>query len=202
MPSRPDRSPPAQRLLDTAADLFAREGIRAVGIERVLADADVARASLYQSFGSKDGLVVAYLDRQDALDRRAYERATARLTDPVARILTVFDLAEKAARRRRYRGCLYLNAATEFPDPRHPVIRVVQHHRQWLLDQVTGALGEVGAPDPEATAHRIQLLYDGALAGSKGARSCEPIRLARQMAEEHIRAATDARPAAQTGLRN
>ena len=88
------KQPPADRLLDTAATLFDREGIRAVGIERLIAEADVARASLYQAFGSKDGLVVAYVERTDRADRERYEREVRGLSDdPAARIDAHFRLA-------------------------------------------------------------------------------------------------------------
>src|SRR5690242_14112927 len=119
MATKREGSTPAERLMDTATDLSVREGIRAVGIDPLIADAQVARASLYQAFGSKDALIVAYLDRQHELDRAAFERRTTRLDDPIERIFAAFDLAETASRRSRYRGCPFLNAATEFPGMTH-----------------------------------------------------------------------------------
>lgn len=179
-----DRPLPAERLLDAASTLFASEGIRAVGIERVLDAAGVARASLYQNFGSKDALVIAYLRRQDEQDRAGYERACAGVADPRERTLLVFDLAAKTARRRRYRGCLYLNAATEFPNPRHPVNAAVRAHRRWLEDLWTATLDELGIASPAPIVSRLTVLYDGCLAGSKISKSVEPILLARTMAAE------------------
>ncbi len=99
------RRSPADRLLDTATSLFDREGIRAVGIERLIAQADVARASLYQAYGSKDALVVAYVERTDRTDRERYQRAVRGLTDdPAARIAAYFELASSSMRKRRFRG--------------------------------------------------------------------------------------------------
>lgn len=189
MASKRNGSTPAERLIQTATTLFVREGIRAVGIDRLIAEAQVARASLYQCFGSKDALITAYLDRQHETDRAAYERAMARIDDPVERALVLFDLAEASSRRSRYRGCPFLNATTEFPDHHHPLSTVVLKRRQWLLDQLLTALQDAGVDDPRAVAERIQLLYDGGLAGSKVNRSGEPIRLAKQMAVELIEAA-------------
>jgi AcrR family transcriptional regulator len=177
---------PAQRLLDTASTLFAKEGIRAVGIDRILSEAKVARASLYQAYGSKDALIVAYLARQDEQDRQGYERASARIEDPIERALLVFELAAKAARRRRFRGCLYLNAATEFPDGRHPVTAAVQRHRQWLIDLWTGTLIAAGIADPGDVVSRLVVLYDGGLAGTKIAKTVDPILLAAEMAAAAI----------------
>lgn len=181
-PVRGARGLPAERLMAAAERLFPREGIRAVGIERLISEAEVARASLYHAYGSKDGLVVAYLDRRDAADRAAWSGAAARVEGPVARLLVLFDLAERGAPGRGYRGCLYLNAATEFPDPAHPVARAVARHRAWLRALLTEELGAAGVPDVEERARVVELLYDGALAGSKFAASTEPIALARERA--------------------
>jgi AcrR family transcriptional regulator len=195
MPTKRDVPAPAERLLETATTLFGLHGIRAVGIDRLLEEAKVARASMYQAFGSKDGLVVAYLARQHANDQAAYQSAVEHHEAPIDRVLAAFDLAESGARRLRYRGCLYLNAATEFPDHAHPVTAAALEHRQWLHDQWLACLRHAGAADPAALANQVQLLYDGALAGSKASRSCEPIRLARQMAEQMIRRAIAEAPA-------
>jgi len=180
-----NQSNPAERLLDSANALFDYEGIRAVGIDRLIEHAGVARASLYQHFGSKDGLVVGYLERADRTDRANYARATQGLA-PLDRIRAVFTLATAGARRRHYRGCLYINALTEFPDHDHPIRRVVIEHREWLLDELTRALEQAGMADPRPLAARIQLLYDGALIGTKANRDTESIERAALMVEELI----------------
>jgi AcrR family transcriptional regulator len=177
-PSGP-RPSPADRLLDTATTLFAANGIRAVGIDRILGDAGVARASLYSSFGSKEGLVIAYLERLDRRDRARWESAVASLDDPVAKVLAFFDLAIASAPVRNFRGCQYVNAATEFPDQE---LAPVRDHRAWVLRTLTQLLTAASIDDPEMLARHIQLLYDGALAGSKVERSENPIRLGRDLA--------------------
>lgn len=199
MASKENGLTPAERLIQTATTLFVREGIRAVGVDRLIADAQVARASLYQCFGSKDALITAYLDRQHEMDRTVYERAMARLEDPVERALVLFDLAEASSRRSRYRGCPFLNAITEFPGHRHPLFAVVLKRRQWLLNQLFTALQDARVDDPRTVAEQVQLLYDGGLAGSKVNKSGEPIRLAKQMAQELIeRSSRAAGPVIQT----
>lgn len=179
---------PADRLLDAAVTLFAQHGIRAVGIDQVLRSANVARASLYQNYGSKDGLVTAYLRHLDDRDRTAYAAAAQDLADPTDRILLVFDLAASSAPRRNFRGCLYLNAATEFPDPQHPSAAVIRDHRAWLAAMWREELVRLGAIDPDSTVAELTLLYDGALAQSKVARNVEPIRTARRLARERLEA--------------
>lgn len=178
---------PAERLLEAAGNLFAREGIRAVGVDRVLAEAGVARASLYHAFGSKDALIAAYVDDQDRADRGKWEEATAGIGSPAEKVLALFDLARTAAVQRDYRGCLYLNAATEFPDRDHPVRHAVARHRAWLREMLLDQLAQAGVPDRERVADRIVVLYDGAVAGSKFSRSTSPIDVGREMVDQLVR---------------
>lgn len=177
---------PAERLLDTASTLFAEYGIRAIGIDRVLAEAGVARASLYSSYGSKDALVTAYLEDLDRRDRVRFDTAILDVDGPVAKILTFFDLATDAAPGRNFRGCQYANAATEFP---HERIEPIIAHRVWLRETLVDLLVEAGAADPDGVAQRIQVIYDGALAGSKFEHSVEPIRQGRELAAAILAAA-------------
>src|ERR1700742_1009820 len=155
---------PADRLLDTATKLFAAQGIRAVGIDLILREANVAKSSLYSSFGSKEALVIAYLERLDQADRNRWAERTAKLTDPVAKVLAFFDAAAAAARARDYRGCLYANAATEFPDAELAPVRA---HRDWVRSTITDLLRAAQISQPSMLAGQIQILYDGALVGSK-----------------------------------
>lgn len=173
-----------ERLLDAATALFSADGIRAVGIDRVISEAGVARASLYSAFGSKSGLVTAYLDRLDTRDRLRWEDAVAGLSDPLAKIFAFFDLAIASAPVRNFRGCQYLNAATEFPGELDGVLAPVTAHRTWLHSLLRGLLEEAGYDGADDLASRIQTIYDGALAGSKFAADEEPLRLGRRMAAE------------------
>lgn len=181
--TRRDKPAPSQRLLDTATALFSRYGIRAVGIDRVLAEAGVARASLYQGFGSKDGLIQAYLEHLDRRDRTRWNEAVATVHDPAEKVLTFFDLALASAPTKGFRGCQYANAATEFPDQ---ILEPVAAHRRWLFETLVELLREAGSTDPDPLARRIQLLYDGALSGSKFEHSLEPLRTGRTLAAQLI----------------
>jgi AcrR family transcriptional regulator len=179
-------APPAERLLRTASNLFAAQGIRAVGIDTILREAAVAKASLYSTYRSKDALVFAYLNDLDLRDRNGYQTRTANLKDPVDKVLAFFDLAIVNGPKRDFRGCLYANAATEFPGVELGPVRA---HRDWVLATITGLLREAGVAEPKRTARKVQLMYDGALVGSKIDRSVEPIRIARRVAAELISAA-------------
>jgi len=174
---------PARRLLDSATKLFKAQGIRAVGIDLLLRDAGVAKASLYSSFGSKDGLVEAYLQYLDQTDRNRWADAVAAVTEPGQRILTFFDLAIRGGPTGNFRGCHYANAATEFPEAD---LRAVREHREWVFGTIRGQLAALGNPQPGAPAAEIQLIYDGALSGAKFDRSVAPIELGRALAADVI----------------
>lgn len=180
----PHRVAPRERLLDVATALFSAHGIRAVGIDRIIGEAGVARASLYSSFGSKDGLVTAYLDRLDERDRLRWEGAVDGLDDPVDKVYAFFDLAIASAPVRNFRGCQYLNAATEFPGELDGILTPVSRHRAWLRARLTALLDDAGYTDTVRLATRIQMIYDGALAGSKFDSSEAPLRFGREMVAE------------------
>jgi AcrR family transcriptional regulator len=174
---------PADRLLAAATDLFGKHGIRAVGIDRILRQADCAKASLYSSFGSKDALVIAYLTELDVADRNRFAQAIEGLTDPVAQALMFFDLAHTKGLRHAYPGCLYSSAASEFPGVR---FQPIDEHRRWVRSTLSGLLKTAGVRRPAPLARQIQLLYDGALVASKVEQSVEPIRFGRGLAEDAI----------------
>jgi AcrR family transcriptional regulator len=174
---------PADRLLAEATKLFAAHGIRAVGIDRILRESGCAKASLYDLYGSKAGLVTAYLTALDDADRKRWEQAVASLTDAREKALAFFDLAIANGPRRNFPGCLYANVATEFPGVRFAPIDA---HREWVRSCLTGLMKSAGAARPAATARQLQLLYDGALAGSKFEQSVAPIQLGRRLAAEYI----------------
>jgi AcrR family transcriptional regulator len=176
-------APPADRLLAVATKLFAAHGIRAVGIERILRESGCAKASLYDSYGSKAALVVAYLTQLDRADRNRWEAAVETVTKPTEKALAFFDLAVANGLKCEFPGCLYANVATEFPGVR---FEPIDEHRRWVRSCLTGLMKSAAAARPDATARHIQLLYDGALAGSKLEQSVEPIRLGRRLAAESI----------------
>ncbi|OBK35478.1 TetR family transcriptional regulator [Mycobacterium sp. 1245111.1] len=174
---------PADRLLAAATELFAKYGIRAVGIDRILREADCAKASLYSTFGSKDALVIAYLTELDVADRTRFAQAIEGVADPVARALTFFDLALSKGRRHDFPGCLYASVASEFPGVS---FEPIDHHRQWVRSTLSSHIKAAGVRRPAALARHIQLLYDGALVASKVERSVDPIRVGRALADDAI----------------
>lgn len=152
------------RLLGTATRLFYTEGLHSVGIDRIVAEAKVTRATLYRHFPSKDELVVAYLR---AADQAMRDRAAEALGSgqPAAEILRVIarSIAEDI-QSPGFRGCAFLNAVAEYPDPEHPVHKAVLAHREWFLRTVTDLLAQTGETPPEPAGRHFVMLRDGAMA--------------------------------------
>jgi AcrR family transcriptional regulator len=154
---------PRDRLLNAADDLFYKEGIRSVGINRVLEEAQTPIMTLYRNFGSKDGLAAAYLERRG---ERRFEKfnteVNRRASSPREKILATFDVLREELEQPDYRGCPFINATVEMASPDHEVSKIARHHkhvsRQWFLDLAVKA----GVPDPTALALQLLMLWDGA----------------------------------------
>jgi AcrR family transcriptional regulator len=160
------------RILDTAGPLFYERGIRAVGVDTIIAAAGVAKATFYRHFPAKDDLVVAYLDRVDeAWTGQLHAAAQAAGGDPREQLVGLFDALAVAADRGGYRGCGFLNAAAESTPGSRVHARTVAHkHAVRLCSQ--GLAADAGAGDPAGLARSLTLLLDGALA--TGALDADP----------------------------
>ncbi|WP_236796260.1 TetR/AcrR family transcriptional regulator [Amycolatopsis sp. GM8] len=152
------------RLLSTASRLFYSEGLHSVGIDRIVAEANVTRATLYRHFPSKDDLVVAYLTGADGQIRAQAEQARTSGQSPADVVRAVAGSIADNIRSDGFRGCAFLNAAAEYPSTSHPVHQAVLNHRQWFLDTVTELLGDTGETAPEPAARHFVMLRDGAMA--------------------------------------
>ena len=163
MPSNATVSkPPArERLLAAADELFYREGVQSVGVDRIVQRAGVAKASLYNLFGSKEELVEAYLDARQAASREQIERALTRFRTPRERLLGVFDAQGQIFTEPDFNGCAHMTASAE---ARHggPIESATDRYRLWVRTLFADLAREAGAADPEELARQLQLLYDGA----------------------------------------
>jgi AcrR family transcriptional regulator len=151
------------RLLETATRLFYTEGIHSVGIDRIVAEAKVTRATLYRHFPGKEELVVAYLQAVHQADRDQVGEALGS-GRPAADILRA--IAKSIAggiQSNGFRGCAFLNAVAEYPDPEHPVHQAVLAHREWFLRTITDLLAQVGETPPELAGRHFVMLRDGAM---------------------------------------
>ncbi|MEU9868951.1 MULTISPECIES: TetR/AcrR family transcriptional regulator [Actinomadura] len=159
----PRRSAAWSRVFDTATRLFYAEGVHAVGVDRIIAEAGVAKATFYHHFPSKDDLVRAYVTEQ-SLRQRGIADVPASAT-PREALLTAFERMCTFGSEPSYRGCPFINVAAEYPDPAHPVRRAVDEHREWCRGLFRDLLAADGHPDPERTAHTLMLLRDGLAVG-------------------------------------
>nr|WP_225956254.1 TetR/AcrR family transcriptional regulator [Amycolatopsis lexingtonensis] len=151
-------------MLSSASRLFYTEGLHSVGIDRVIADAGVTRATLYRHFPSKDELLVAYLTEADQAIRAQVAAARTTGGTPADVVRAVAESIADGIRSPGFRGCAFLNAAAEYPDPAHPVHQAVLAHRQWFLETVTELLAATGESAPGPAARHFVLLRDGAMA--------------------------------------
>jgi AcrR family transcriptional regulator len=154
------------RLLDAADRLFYHEGVRAVGIDRLLAEADAAKASLYQHFGCKDQLVASYLERKTR-DARAAIEAYLADTAPSQRALKFFDWVVEWAESKDFRGCPLQHTVSELTDAAHPARAVAHGQREWFAERFREWTTAAGMKDAKATARALMVLFDGAVAGSE-----------------------------------
>jgi len=155
-----------ERLLDTADHLFYKEGVRAVGIDRVLAEADAAKASLYLHFGCKDKLIAAHVERRVAVARVQIE-AYLSDTPPNERALRFFDWVVEWVQSPDFRGCPLQHIVAEISDPKHPARTVAAAQREWLLGRFTEWARAAGVANTGATAGALLVLFDGAIAASE-----------------------------------
>jgi AcrR family transcriptional regulator len=178
------RRPGAERLLEAAADLFYREGIGAVGVDTISAEAGVSKRTLYNRFGGKDELVAEYLRRRDERWRVYLQEQTEGVGDPRERLLAVFGAYEEWLVGEDYRGCAFANAAAEIPDPDHPARIVARRHKEGVRERLAALAEEAGFDEPESLAERLLLLLEGAAATAAMRRSGEPLEVARSVALE------------------
>jgi AcrR family transcriptional regulator len=152
------------RLLTTAARIFYAEGIHAVGVDRLVAEAKVTRATFYRHFPGKEDLVLAYLREVDRMDRAVVDAAIAANPSPVDGILAIAGSIAQGIRSSGFRGCAFLNAAAEYPDTTQPVHQEIIAHRQWFLDTLTMVMARVHGETADPAARHFVMLRDGAMA--------------------------------------
>ena len=152
------------RLLSTATRIFYAEGIHSVGIDRITVEAKVTRATLYRHFAGKEELVLAYLDQADRGIRGQVTAAQASSSSAVGKVQAVAESITQGIHAPGFRGCAFLNAAAEYPDPTHPIHQVVLAHRQWFLNTVTDLLAQTSDAPAAPAARHLVMLRDGAMA--------------------------------------
>ena len=195
--TRSTKPGPRERLLATATRLFSTDGIRAVGIDRILREAGVAKASLYNTYGSKDELVVAYLRSVAERDRDLWRRRADLAPDARGRILALFDIVREQVEPAMPGSC-HLAAAIEFPSPatdgERAIRAAVADQRQWVAETLRSELAGMGLEDPDNItdlADRLALLHDGSVTAAMLGEVRTTAMTARSMAELILGMVTD-----------
>ena len=163
MPASADPNP-RDRLIDAALRLFNAGGFHASGIEAILAEAGVAKMTLYNHFTSKDDLILAALRRRDERFRHWFVRAVERRAEtPAGRLLAAFDALGEWFAGADFHGCLFINASAEFGAADHPAHAAAAEHKRLIRRHVLGLAREAGATSPDALADQLMLLIEGAI---------------------------------------
>jgi len=183
------------RVFKTAAELFYRKGIRAVGVEAIAAEANTTKMSLYRNFPSKDVLVAEWLRDHDTHFWQTWDAMAGKFPeDPVRQIRAAFALLTKHIADPNARGCAIANAAVELTDKDHPARKVIETHKANLRNRLARLCLQMKAQDPELLADELFLLMEGAQVSMQTLGRRGPARNVARAADNLI--ATHLRPAA------
>lgn len=179
-----------ERILETAEDLFYREGIHAVGIDTIIEKSGVAKMSLYRSFASKDDLVAAYLEARSQRYWRWWDGVMAlNPSQPRRQLRDLFEAIALRTRRPEFRGCAFMKAAAEFPEEGSHARVVALAHKKELRRRLLKLCRTIGALQPDVLSNQLQMLIEGAYstAGILGKR--DAVKASAKAAEALIDAA-------------
>ena len=192
VPTLAPLTPGARRVLDAASELFYERGIHAVGVDAIAEAAGVTKKTLYDRFGSKEALVVSYLQHRDERWRAHVDVQLSRFPQPgIDRVLAIFDAAISWSDANSPKGCSAINARAEIGDGHdgNPVFTEAARQKTWLLGRFASLCGEAGIAEPDDMARRLMLLYEGAIVTVGMETFVRPFELARDVARSLLRAA-------------
>ncbi len=155
-----------QRLLETASELFYREGIRAIGVDTIVERSGVGKATLYRHFPTKDDLIAAYVAEEDRAHQLWFEEIIASERLPKEQLLAWFEACDQRIKEPGFRGCPFLNAMAEIAETEHPAYQYAVQHERALRDRLAQISRQAGARDPEQLADQLLLVVNGALASA------------------------------------
>jgi AcrR family transcriptional regulator len=175
------------RILATASDLFYQHGIRAVGVDLVVEKAGVAKTSLYRHFGTKDNLVVAFLQRMDEEFWRTWDEVTQKHPDDGrAELNAQLEWIGERVGKRDYRGCPQLNIAAEYPELDHPARKFAKEHKRELRRRLKLIAEKLKSADPDELAGQLAVLLNGAFVSTPMYEPGEATTLLQRAAEALI----------------
>lgn len=163
--SRSERS--RERVLSVASDLFYRNGVRAVGMDQIVETSGMAKTTIYRHFPTKDSLIEAFLEAEDAEFWLQWDAVIRSAGDGKLVLDALAIWVGQKVQREGYRGCPQINVAAEFADPAHPARGVARRHKAEMLRRLELICTDIGAIDPSMAALRIATLLDGAFTSAE-----------------------------------
>jgi AcrR family transcriptional regulator len=184
-----------ERILETASNLFYRQGVRAVGVDLVVEAAGIAKTSLYRHFRTKDDLIAAFLQREDHDFWACWDGVAARhAQDGEAELEAHMDWIGERVGRPNYRGCPQLNVAAEFPDEGHPARIVARTHKQELRRRLRDIAERLQVDQPDELAAQLAVVINGAFVSSQILAADDATSILLHMTRALVAAARKAQP--------
>ena len=181
---RRQRRSKREQLIETALELFAKQGFHATGIDTILARSGVSKRTLYLHFRSKEELVLAVLRRYEETFRRAFIGKVESLArTPRGQLPAIFDAVEEWFKRKDFYGCLFINAVGEHSESATPLRRVCQEYKRSMREYVRTLCKQAGARDPDGLAEALALLVEGATVTAQVSQNPKAAQIAKQTAE-------------------
>jgi AcrR family transcriptional regulator len=173
-----------EKLVQAGHDIFYREGFLAVGLDRLLNEVGCSKQTFYNHFDSKDDLIVAVIDEHHRWWSKEIGERLQRLagSDPRAQMLAMFDVMDEIIHDPEYHGCIYINAAVEFPQSHHPAHQSARRAKADGIALLADLAQRAGASDPQALALQVDMVMEGALIMHQVAPDCDTCSVARSVA--------------------
>jgi AcrR family transcriptional regulator len=181
---KPIKTPTRQRLIDAAVRRFYRDGFRNVGIDQILADVGISKTAFYKHFECKEDLMLAALEAQNRWLQETF-RAMVRErggATPLGQLHALLDVVELIVQSDNFQGCIFVNAAMEFPLAHEPAHVAAAQNKQAIEDIVCGIAVEAGAMDPHALAKELCLIMEGAYVTRHVTGNKQTVEIARRVA--------------------
>lgn len=173
-----------ERLLRTALELFAKQGIHATGIDTIVESAGVTKKTLYAHFRSKEELLLAALRHYDGLFRNEFMRKVEQAAkNPKDRLLAVFDVAGDWFRQPNFYGCLFINTVGEFSQQETPIRQVCQENKRLMKGYLQELCEEIGVQDAEGLAEELALVFEGAIVTAQVSQKPNAAQVAKRAAK-------------------
>jgi AcrR family transcriptional regulator len=179
------------QLIQTALELFAKNGIHATGVDSIVEQSGVTKKTLYAHFRSKEELVLAVLRQYDELARNDFmRRVESGGKTPRARLLAVFDFAERWFQQSNFYGCLFINTIGEYSDKGTPIRQICKEYKKLVKGYVRELCEQAGASDPQGLAEELAMLLEGATVTAQVSQNAKTAKIAKRVAKALIDKAT------------